>query len=159
MSYVTQYHLNFSHIKDGNPVQWHLMTKEDSDLYNHNSDLFIEWLSNYAERLSRQTNGRYVMRNLKNKKRLADIFAVQDALDFFDGTWYDHEMIISRLSRLWPCLGFVLQGNGEDWDDVWEKTFVRGLICESRAVMSIAVFDPINLRKPRGVHTWTKKVS
>lgn len=45
--------------------------------------------------------------------------------------WYDHYNDMTRLSKSFPDLTFILAGNGEDSEDVWEECYTAGN-CKSR---------------------------
>lgn len=40
--------------------------------------------------------------------------------------WYEHEEELTAISKLFPELTFRLSGNGEGYDDCWEKYFKNG---------------------------------
>ena len=40
--------------------------------------------------------------------------------------WYDYESDMLNLSRMFPNLWFVLEGHGEEWDDIWRSLYHNG---------------------------------
>ncbi len=42
--------------------------------------------------------------------------------------WYDHEYEIANISRKFPTVLFVLEGQGERRDDLWRKYFRGGKV-------------------------------
>ena len=51
-------------------------------------------------------------------------------------TWYDHESDMLEVSKRHSHLVFVLDGNGDEGDDVWRKYFFRGsVLLEQRTQM------------------------
>ena len=55
--------------------------------------------------------------------------------------WYDHGKHLKEFSALYPDLLFVLDGNGEDADDLWVKYFLNG---KMQVAMAKIVFEDFN---------------
>lgn len=53
----------------------------------------------------------------------------ENALDLVSSDticWADHVNDMLKLSKLHPDKWFVLEGHGEDWDDVWRELYHNG---------------------------------
>ena len=59
--------------------------------------------------------------------------------------WYDHEKDMIKVSEHWPDVEFVLNGVGDDFPDIWRKTFKNGQISRFRAVIR---YEPYPLSVP-----------
>lgn len=40
--------------------------------------------------------------------------------------WYEHEEVMTEISQKFPSATFLLEGQGEEHDDQWEKYFLNG---------------------------------
>lgn len=40
--------------------------------------------------------------------------------------WYEHEDVMTEISKKFPSATFLLQGEGEDRDDQWEQYYLNG---------------------------------
>lgn len=47
--------------------------------------------------------------------------------------WYDHEEDLKTLSKKYPGTVFILDGEGEEYPDIWRKTFFRGKMHVAKA--------------------------
>lgn len=63
-----------------------------------------------------------------------------------DCKWYDHEDDMRDYSKLYPELVFVLEGKGEDYDDIWIKYFKNGKMQSCYATISFEEFDETKLK-------------
>lgn len=61
--------------------------------------------------------------------------------------WYDYEEDMRRLSRLHPDVVFKLHGEGEAYDDIWDKYFKNGKMqaCYIEIVTNIDDYDESKL--------------
>lgn len=68
----------------------------------------------------------------------------------FRGTcsWYEHEKDLSTISKKFPSVRFVLKGEGEENEDIWEKWFLAGKVKEMRAKIVFPSPDECKWRKP-----------
>lgn len=44
----------------------------------------------------------------------------------FSGKWYDHHDDMLKISSQFPEVLFMLEGNGEENDDIWESEYLNG---------------------------------
>lgn len=65
--------------------------------------------------------------------------------DALDWKWYEHETSVSKLSKNYPDILFILSGEGENSRDVWKKYFLNGKVQVAKAQIVIADFDPTQL--------------
>ncbi len=54
--------------------------------------------------------------------------------------WYEHDRHMQQVSNKYPDVTFVLEGRGEDPEDVWRRTWKAG-VCVRREVGSIVFED------------------
>ena len=64
---------------------------------------------------------------------------------YVNATWYNEEENMLEFSEHFPELVFILDGDGEEGDDVWQSAYHNGM-CNTRYVES-PVADTINFRK------------
>jgi len=62
------------------------------------------------------------------------------------GPWYLHVDDLRRLSKENPHFLFILHGEGEEPDDLWNEYYVNGKCQGEKAKISIADFDPAKLK-------------
>ncbi len=50
--------------------------------------------------------------------------------------WYEHEKHMKELSKIYPETTFLLEGEGEESEDIWRKYFKNGKkqVCKARIV-------------------------
>lgn len=60
--------------------------------------------------------------------------------------WYEHEKDILAISRRFPKILFILEGEGEDSGDIWKKYFKNGKIQVCKAKITFDEFDESKLR-------------
>jgi hypothetical protein len=56
--------------------------------------------------------------------------------------WYSHEEDMTQISKKYPDLLFILNGNGEENGDIWRKHFKNGKTHFSKAKIVFDDFDP-----------------
>lgn len=92
----------------------------------------------------------------KVEDRLKEMDIIDDILDemydsdgYFSSCdsakWYEHEEDIGKLSMEFPEVHFVLQGEGDNRDDIWEKHFINGRIQRCHAEIVYPSFSPNKL--------------
>ena len=59
-----------------------------------------------------------------------------------EARWYENELEMARLSRFWPEVTFVLEGDGEQSDDLWRSYFRDGKVHAVEGKIVFADFDP-----------------
>lgn len=59
--------------------------------------------------------------------------------------WYSHDIDMRRLSRKFPDVLFRLQGQGEEYSDVWRKYYFNGMMQLCSPKISYDPFDPEKL--------------
>lgn len=62
------------------------------------------------------------------------------------GKWYEYEKDLREFSLNHPNILFTLLGEGEENEDVWRAYFLNGKVQIAKAKMTIAPFDPKELR-------------
>lgn len=72
----------------------------------------------------------YIEENLKEVP-----YAIPDLSGGNDGdsSWYEHEVNMEQLSAQFPDVLFELHGEGEESNDVWDKTFKGGTLVSERS--------------------------
>jgi hypothetical protein len=55
--------------------------------------------------------------------------------------WYDHEENLKEFSRQYPSVVFVLQGEGEENEDMWIKYFKNGKMQKAEAQITLEDYD------------------
>lgn len=67
--------------------------------------------------------------------------------DFFiEGKWYDWKDDMVKVSGLFPDVLFVLEGAGEDSDDLWKAYFKNGKVQIENARIVYGEFDETKLK-------------
>lgn len=62
--------------------------------------------------------------------------------------WYENEVEMARISRFWPEVTFILEGDGEQSDDLWRSYFQDGKVHAVEGRIVFTAFDPEQLRDP-----------
>jgi hypothetical protein len=60
----------------------------------------------------------------------------------YEGKWYDHELDMAVISKVFPDVLFELSGEGEDKYDLWKKYFRSGQMAEMRGRIEYEEYDP-----------------
>lgn len=69
-------------------------------------------------------------------------YAIDDNGEMCDSVkWYDHEKDMKQLSLQYPNSVFLLTGEGEENDDIWQKYFKNGKIQSCYAKITFDEFD------------------
>lgn len=67
--------------------------------------------------------------------------------------WYEHEEEMVELSKRYPTMVFILDGDGEEQGDIWRKFFLNGKMHEWRQEeVYRPPFDQSILRKLNGLN-------
>lgn len=61
-----------------------------------------------------------------------------------DIKWYEHDRDMTNLSLQYPTVLFILDGDGEETEDLWRKFFKNGHIEEHRASQWVPPPEPWN---------------
>ena len=64
---------------------------------------------------------------------------------WFEAKWYDYEDNIRMLSLKFPNKVFILEGNGEESEDMWVAYFMNGKVQHEKAKITYDYFDPNKL--------------
>ena len=59
--------------------------------------------------------------------------------------WYIHEQDMKELSKIYPETTFLLEGEGEDSEDIWRKYFKNGKMQVCKAEIVFPAFDESKL--------------
>jgi len=59
--------------------------------------------------------------------------------------WYTHEQDMKELSKSYPETTFLLEGEGEESGDIWQKYFKNGKMQVCKAEIVFPVFDESKL--------------
>lgn len=59
--------------------------------------------------------------------------------------WYDHENHMKLLSKIYPETTFLLEGEGEESGDIWQKYFKNGKMQVCKAEIVFPAFDESKL--------------
>lgn len=59
--------------------------------------------------------------------------------------WYDHEQDMKTLSKIYPETTFLLEGEGEESGDIWQKYFKNGKMQVCKAEIVFPAFDESKL--------------
>lgn len=57
------------------------------------------------------------------------------------GKWYEHESDLRAFSKQYPRLLFILEGEGEENEDMWKEYYVNGKMQKAKAVISFEPYD------------------
>lgn len=68
-----------------------------------------------------------------------------------EATWYGQDEDMAKLSIEFPHVHFVMVGEGERREDVWERHYLNGMTQELCAEITIPGFDPNNWREHHAV--------
>lgn len=80
--------------------------------------------------------------NAEGKFSHLDYYAVDDNGNSYEPChWYDHELDMKGVSKIYPDTVFVLHGEGEESDDIWNKYFKNGKMQSCYAVITFEDFD------------------
>ena len=60
--------------------------------------------------------------------------------------WYEHDKHMMEVSKNNPETIFILEGEGEESDDIWKKYYLNGKCQEARAVITFEPFDEKKLK-------------
>ena len=67
--------------------------------------------------------------SMSNKLREITDWGVEDIIahgEFYDTKWYDYREDMIKLSESFPEYKFILNGHGEEKDDIWRAWFSNG---------------------------------
>lgn len=109
--------------------------------YYTNYEINIETHNSGIDTSSEEFNG--IIAN-----RLSEIsdYEFDDDLTMYNVKWYDwHEHMIA-LSNEYPSVLFIVDGNGEEDDDIWRAYITGGKSQVERARLSFAPFDENKLK-------------
>lgn len=97
-------------------------------------------------------NTRYTL-SVKNGDYETDYQKEIEELSGYEGStfeefikWYDHEDHMREISKKYPEVLFILDGKGEDSEDLWRDYYKNGLKQSARAVISYEEFDHTKLK-------------
>ena len=79
-----------------------------------------------------------------------DYFDNMDTIDeliegWFEAKWYNYEDDMKMLSLKFPTIVFILEGDGEENDDMWVAYFMNGKVQHEKAKITYNYFDPNKL--------------
>lgn len=60
--------------------------------------------------------------------------------------WYDHEQDMLELSKSFPETLFILEGDGEESEDIWIKYFQAGKMQVAYGIITFEEFNPDKLK-------------
>lgn len=60
--------------------------------------------------------------------------------------WYEHETELKSFSKKHPQWLFILEGSGEESDDMWKKYFLNGKVQVAKAIVTFEPFDKNKLK-------------
>ena len=90
--------------------------------------------------------------NIKNELSIInrDYFDNMDNIDeliegWFEAKWYDYIDDMKMLSLKFPTIVFILEGDGEENDDMWVAYFMNGKVQYEKAKITYNYFDPNKL--------------
>lgn len=64
---------------------------------------------------------------------------------WFEAKWYDYVDNMKMLSLKFPNKVFILEGNGEENEDMWVAYFMNGKVQYEKAKITYNYFDPNKL--------------
>ena len=64
---------------------------------------------------------------------------------WFEAKWYDYVDNMKMLSLKFPTIVFILEGDGEENDDMWVAYFMNGKVQYEKAKITYNSFDPNKL--------------
>ena len=68
-----------------------------------------------------------------------------------EATWYSQDEDIAKLSVEFPHVHFIMVGEGDEREDVWERHYLNGMTQELHAEITIPGLDPDNWREHSAV--------
>ena len=71
-------------------------------------------------------------------------YSIEFALDD-SCKWYKHEQDMKELSKFYPETTFLLEGQGEESEDIWRKYFKNGKMQVCKAEIVFPAFDESKL--------------
>lgn len=72
--------------------------------------------------------------------------SIQELIDGTDSMkWYDHEEDMLEISKKFPSLVFILDGDGEESGDIWREFYMNGKSYFWNLDIERPDFDPKNL--------------
>ena len=81
-----------------------------------------------------------------NREYFNDIDYVNELIEgWFEAKWYEYERDVKILSLKFPTIVFILEGNGEERDDMWVAYFMNGKMQYEKAKITYNYFDPNKL--------------
>lgn len=101
----------------------------DSEHYNQAFDLVIK----YTAKKSVETF-------------VENYFGISYLFDGSEYSWYEHESDMKKISREFPGVLFLLEGEGEEAGDLWKKYFRSGKMQTAKAVITFEPFDESKLK-------------
>lgn len=60
--------------------------------------------------------------------------------------WYDHDDFMKKLSKQFPNVVFILEGEGEGPEDIWKKYYKDGKVQVARAKITFDKYDEGKLK-------------
>lgn len=93
-------------------------------------------------KLRRHLKDDYLQELLEAKRRWLEIAKFEDNL-FNDepNKWYDHDLEMKAVSKVYPEFIFQLYGEGEENGDIWVKWYYKGQMQGGKAVIVRPVLD------------------
>lgn len=83
-----------------------------------------------------------------NEKNMYDgDLSVQELISGYSDSmkWYDYEEDMIEISKKFPNLIFILDGNGEESGDIWRKFYMNGKTYSWQLIIEKPNFDPEKL--------------
>ena len=69
-------------------------------------------------------------------------YALDENFESYGGVkWYDHERDMINISKRFPQLEFILEGNGEESPDFWKKKFKNGSVWEAKGFIEYKEYE------------------
>lgn len=88
-----------------------------------------------------------VISNMWNKDSIIEYDEPFDMISEDIYKWYNHESDMLNLSRMFPNLWFILEGHGEEWNDIWRDLYHNGEVEHQVVEMN---FPDFNRKRWRG---------
>ena len=81
-----------------------------------------------------------------NRDYFNDINIIDELIEgWFEAKWYDYEHDVKMLSLNFPNRVFILEGEGEESNDMWIAYFMNGKVQHEKAKITYNYFDPNKL--------------
>lgn len=81
-----------------------------------------------------------------NREYFDDIHYVNELIEgWLEAKWYEYERDVKILSLKFPNTVFILEGKGEENDDMWVAYFMNGKVQYEKAKITYNSFDPNKL--------------